>query len=73
MNNYVIKTAQELIEQVKNTNSELILKKAKTINDSLLIILKQEDIDLRVQTLTARQERTQTLNDYNKVQQSKLH
>lgn len=73
MNNYVIKTAQELIEQVKNTDSELILKKAKTINDSLLIILKQEDIDLRVQTLTARQERTQTLNDYNKVQQSKLH
>lgn len=73
MNNYVIKTAQELIEQVKNTNSELVLKKAKTINDSLLIILKQEDIDLRVQTLTARQERTQTLNDYNKVQQSKLH
>ena len=82
---YVIETTQELIEKLKNVSSRDIavnqglLKKAKVINDSVLNIIKQQDIDLkrrdleyRENALESRKERTEVLQNHNDIQIQKL-
>lgn len=82
---YVIETTQELIEKLKAMSSrdiatnQSLLKQAKIINDSVLNIIKQQDIDIkkrdleyRENALESRKERTEVMNDYNDIQKQKL-